>query len=639
MLQYFDTLTDDSGNALLGATIAVTAYPGGGAVTIYSSNGTIAPIANATVAADITGQVSFFAPDGAYILTYAYKGTQYKVRSPVQFLDPMGFVAATDAGVAPNAYVVTAQQYPAQKYVGLKLELLAANTNTAASTLTFQGDGGFPIRQPGGSGLAPGMIQQNGLVRVEWDGTQWQLIGSQSQPFYAQSLAEQAASVTPTNTSYPYGSLLRYGADPTGAADSSTAIANAIKCNSAVFDDYPGGGTYLINQDLVVSRYPIRISGSEATLGSGTGGTVFKVTTAAGAGAAALHFNAFAVGVVIERISFQWQTVTLTQYGIRSTSDFRFATIRDCSFINTTGTVNPGVIAISLESPAVFSGEVTIRDNYIAGTKIAVNMSGACTTVRICQNAIYGNLTGTTIGVSAAFSGGGGGATVIGNTFEGWSTTGISAAGGPVMQALNYFEGNGPSNQVDWIWTGTNNVSLGEFNTTGGGATYTYNNTTANIVIDSTRAGLFVDSQAFNAYRGFTELGLSTPMGYGTTPTFAAGNFGVNTGGPWTVIAGGVTTFTYSRKGGEMTVCFSVSGTLTGGTTVALTIAIPGGFFPAVNITNPVVVTNGGANAFGFAQVTTSAALINIYRDATGSAAWTAGTVAVQGQITFRIIS
>jgi hypothetical protein len=245
MYQFFDTLTDDSGNALLGATVAVTAYPGGAAAPIYSTNGTVNPIANSTVAADITGQVSFFAPDGAYTLTYAYKGTAYKTRSPVQLLDPMGFVAATDTGAA-NAYVVAGNAYPAQLYTGLKLEVLAAHANTHASTLTYQGGAAQPLNQSGGSPLAPGMIQGNGLIRIEWDGLQWQLFGSQSQPNYAVTAAETAASVVPTNTAYPMGNILRYGAVSdwnwstlvgTASAANTTAINNAIKVLK-----YNGGG-------------------------------------------------------------------------------------------------------------------------------------------------------------------------------------------------------------------------------------------------------------------------------------------------------------------------------------------------------------------------------------------------------------
>jgi hypothetical protein len=223
MYQFFDTLTDDSGNALLGATVAVTNYPSGATASIYATNGTTQPIANATVAADITGQVSFFAPDGAYTLTYAYKGTTYKTRAPVQMADPMGFVAATDSGSA-NAYVVTSNAYPAQLYTGLKLEFKAANSNTGASTLVLNGSAAIAINQPGGLGIIAGMIQANGLVRVEYDGTQWQIVGSQSQPFYGLSLAEGTAGVTPANYAYPIGTSLRMAPDTSGNTDCTAQI-------------------------------------------------------------------------------------------------------------------------------------------------------------------------------------------------------------------------------------------------------------------------------------------------------------------------------------------------------------------------------------------------------------------------------
>lgn len=253
MQQYFDTLTDVSGNALLGALVVVTQYPSGNPAAIYTTNGTTNPIANNTVVADSTGQISFYAPDGAYTFTYFYQGTPYKTRAPVQLADPMGFVAATDTGL-PNAYVVTGQAaYPAQKYAGLKLEIRIGigNTNTGGSTLAYMGDGGASIVQPGGAALVAGMIQGNGLTRLEWDGSNWELIGTQSQPFYPLTSVESGLSITPTNFSYVPGSVLRYGADPTGAADSAAAFLSAQKVATASGTELLiPGGAYKSTQTL-----------------------------------------------------------------------------------------------------------------------------------------------------------------------------------------------------------------------------------------------------------------------------------------------------------------------------------------------------------------------------------------------------
>lgn len=263
MLQFFDTLADISGNALPGAQIVVTAFPGGGAATIYSSNGTANPIPNSTVTADATGQVSFYAPDGAYILTYVYNLLTYKVRSPVQFIDPMGFVAAADAGGSANNYAVSGTAYPAQKYVGLKLEIKAAHTNTSLSTLVYQSDGGFAINQAGGAGLVPGMIQANGLIRVEWDGTQWQLLGSQSQPFYAQTPFEAAVPLVPVSTAFSPDhvgyDVRREGATGNGSTDDRGAIVLAASVGSQLY--FPRG-TYRIASNMSITTPVLFDSGA-----------------------------------------------------------------------------------------------------------------------------------------------------------------------------------------------------------------------------------------------------------------------------------------------------------------------------------------------------------------------------------------
>ena len=59
---------------------------------------------------------------------------------------------------------------------------------------------------------------------------------------YGVTAAETAAGVTPTNCQFLPGNIFRYGADPTGVSDSTTAIQNAIDANEDVF--FPTG-TYL----------------------------------------------------------------------------------------------------------------------------------------------------------------------------------------------------------------------------------------------------------------------------------------------------------------------------------------------------------------------------------------------------------
>jgi hypothetical protein len=66
-------------------------------------------------------------------------------------------------------------------------------------------------------------------------------------PFYAQTAAETTAGVTPINYGYVPGDVRRYGADPTGSADSTTAIQNALNVVQPV---YLPAGNYTITAAL-----------------------------------------------------------------------------------------------------------------------------------------------------------------------------------------------------------------------------------------------------------------------------------------------------------------------------------------------------------------------------------------------------
>lgn len=272
MQQFFDTLTDDSGNALLGATVTVTAYPGGGAATIYSTNGTSSPIASSTVISDITGQINFYAPDGAYILTYAYKSTVYKTRSPVQILDPTDFVAILDTGAA-NAYVVTDQRLSTQLYVGMKVEIQigAGNSNTGASTLNVNATGNQPVTLPGGTPVPAGTFAAGGLYRLEWDGTEWQVIGVSPSLIVAPSYSAAVLS-GPNNVVLPSSSDQVLSVN-TGAGN-VTYTGFVAQRDGQKVTFYVNGANNLNITTLSGSSLAANQVTAEAPISVGTGGTI-----------------------------------------------------------------------------------------------------------------------------------------------------------------------------------------------------------------------------------------------------------------------------------------------------------------------------------------------------------------------------
>lgn len=72
--KFEDVVLDTAGNAIQGATVAVTAYPSGTSVTIYSDDGTTT-VTNSTVTTARDGTFSFYAPPGRYNFTVTSRGT------------------------------------------------------------------------------------------------------------------------------------------------------------------------------------------------------------------------------------------------------------------------------------------------------------------------------------------------------------------------------------------------------------------------------------------------------------------------------------------------------------------------------------------------------------------------------------
>ncbi|HEY6927526.1 MAG TPA: glycosyl hydrolase family 28-related protein, partial [Steroidobacteraceae bacterium] len=82
-------------------------------------------------------------------------------------------------------------------------------------------------------------------------------------PSYPTSAAESAAGVAPTNNTYPPGDVRRYGADPTGSSDSTTALQSALNVAQAV---YIPSGQYTITAPLRNNISKRRIYGDGPSL-------------------------------------------------------------------------------------------------------------------------------------------------------------------------------------------------------------------------------------------------------------------------------------------------------------------------------------------------------------------------------------
>lgn len=277
MLQYFETLQDESGNALPGATAKVLNWPSLTNATIYATNGTATPLPFNTATADATAQISFYVPDGAYQIQYTYNGALYKTKAPVQMIDPMGLVAIADTG-SVNAYTITDSRLPANLIVGMKVLMQATHANTAAATFNMNGTGAQPITTTGLTALLSGALANGGQYLLVWDGTEWQVLGGLStfvpalgsvtdaslasssviyaldQTYLTITAAEIAAGVTPPNLGYAPGVDLRYGVVRDGVTDNSTALQNWLNVGGQAQKLYATRGNAAHTTTLLVKN-------------------------------------------------------------------------------------------------------------------------------------------------------------------------------------------------------------------------------------------------------------------------------------------------------------------------------------------------------------------------------------------------
>jgi hypothetical protein len=289
--------------------------------------------------------------------------------------------------------------------------------------------------------------------------------------FYARTAAEITASITPTDYSYAPGNVLRYGADPTGVANSSAAFTSACSCNAEVFDGFPGGGSYLLNSTVSVTVFPIKIRGQTRWPISNSGVTGSKLTLANAAGTNSSHFlfNAASYGVDIRGWGFTWQSATVgNQAAIVANNDLRYSIIAENSFIWGGGAVaNNSLLGIQLKNSAIFTGDVVIRDNFYDALYANISLQGACTTVKIYANEFYGHAGVNAVNSLGSITGGSGytPGTYINVALTGGTGAGalanIVVSGGGAVTSVTLVTGGGNYTAADSLSASTATIGPG----------------------------------------------------------------------------------------------------------------------------------------------------------------------------------
>ena len=447
--------------------------------------------------------------------------------------------------------------------------------------------------------------------------------------YYAQTAAEISASVTPSNYEYPPYNLLRYGADPTGTADSTTAIKNAHKMGYVV--TYPAG-TYKIatsgaisipcggiqgqGQGVTTINYTPASTNNIFTFTCSNGGTFqdfsfqalnvtsgysFTITASSGentytqfrnvvmtgslAGSSGISFIAASHWTMntVKMINYSADFVTVNNTNNADSGD---SSITNCLFWDPTGPSTTAVGVHQLES-----GGLKITANKFLGQNIGYELDLGSTSTSVLtitgnsfeQLNTEGILLQRTSGSAQFYN-----ASIIGNEFL--LPSGLGVVSNNTSSFLfnltivgNTFEVSGGNNSAVYVGNISNvAVSDNVFNSTSAGSTGAINFPNANTGV----------SVGHNLFSNFTTP-YSGNAGYKETPaTFTATLTGMS----------GTTTGTISYTINGSTACVWAASAITG-TSNATTMTLTG--MPQViqtsNATPIVLVEDSSSNYLAMA--------------------------------------
>jgi hypothetical protein len=144
---------------------------------------------------------------------------------------------------------------------------------------------------------------------------------------YPESAAETAAGVTPTDYTYEYGNVKRYGAVADSATDDSAAFINAIAVAKQTngYPVYVPPGDYYIDTEIPVTGRDIRIHGTYGSTLQWNGVSTDSLFAVGDGG------TTLTIGVIIEGLSIQDETSGTTK-GLLYTNKCDRSEFRDLYF-------------------------------------------------------------------------------------------------------------------------------------------------------------------------------------------------------------------------------------------------------------------------------------------------------------------
>lgn len=184
------------------------------------------------------------------------------VTSLANIQDAAGVYIGTVGGTVDAITLTPVPALPAYS-AGQRFQFIAAGANTTAVTINISGLGAKALTKQGTIALTAGDIISGSLVQIRYDGTRFQITDALILDSSKRTAAEIAAAVTPTSYGYAPTDIRRYGADSTGVADVSAALAAAdlVAVNgggSTVF--YPG--TYKLSVNTTTAKPLVFLAGA-----------------------------------------------------------------------------------------------------------------------------------------------------------------------------------------------------------------------------------------------------------------------------------------------------------------------------------------------------------------------------------------